>query len=153
MHATTKEQELRDDIRLLGRLLGDVIRAQEGAAVFDLIEQIRKLSVAYRRDADADADRALNRLLKSLSGDQAVSVIRAFTYFSHLANLAEDRDQIRCRTREARAGVESEGGLAVALQRLRDAAIGPAAITFHSSWSGLARPSTSCDMSSQTTYD
>ena len=42
MHATTKEQELRDDIRLLGRLLGDVIRAQEGAAVFDLIEQIRK---------------------------------------------------------------------------------------------------------------
>ncbi len=129
MHATTKEQELRDDIRLLGRLLGDVIRAQEGAAVFDLIEQIRKLSVAYRRDADADADRALNRLLKSLSGDQAVSVIRAFTYFSHLANLAEDRDQIRRRTREARAGVESEGGLAVALQRLRDAAIGPAAIT------------------------
>jgi len=128
MHASTKEQALRDDIRLLGRLLGDVIRTQEGAAVFDLIEQIRKLSVAYRRDADADADRALNRLLKSLSGDQAVSVIRAFTYFSHLANLAEDRDQIRRRTQDERAGVDSEGGLVVALERLRAAAIGPAAI-------------------------
>ena len=128
MHASTKEQALRDDIRLLGRLLGDVIRTQEGAEVFELIEQIRKLSVAYRRDADADADRALNRLLKSLSGDQAVSVIRAFTYFSHLANLAEDRDQIRRHTQAARAGAETEGSLAVALLRLRGAAIAPAAV-------------------------
>jgi hypothetical protein len=95
---------------------------------FELIEQIRKLSVAYRRDADADADRALNRLLKSLSGDQAVSVIRAFTYFSHLANLAEDRDQIRRHTQAARAGAETEGSLAVALLRLRGAAIAPAAV-------------------------
>ena len=79
------ERPLVEDIRLLGRILGDVIREQEGVEAFELIEQIRKLSVAFRRDADQDADKALKKLLKGLSGDQTVSVIRAFTYFSHLA--------------------------------------------------------------------
>ena len=46
------ERPLVEDIRLLGRILGDVIREQEGAEIFDLIEKIRKLSVAFRRDAD-----------------------------------------------------------------------------------------------------
>jgi phosphoenolpyruvate carboxylase len=40
-----------EDIRLLGRILGDVIREQEGEAAFELIEQVRQLSVAFRRDA------------------------------------------------------------------------------------------------------
>ncbi len=83
------EKPLVEDIRLLGRILGDVIRAQEGAEAYELVEQIRKLSVAFRRDADHDADKALKKLLKGLSGERAVSVIRAFTYFSHLANLAK----------------------------------------------------------------
>src|SRR5690242_19798450 len=95
--AKDNERPLREDIRLLGRILGDTVREQEGAAAFELVERIRKLSVAFRRDADHEADHALKTLLKSLSGDQAVSVIRAFTYFSHLANLAEDRHHIRRR--------------------------------------------------------
>lgn len=78
------ERPLVEDIRLLGRILGDVIREQEGVAAYELIEQVRKLSVAFRRDADQEADKALKKLLKSLTGDQTVSVIRAFTYFSHL---------------------------------------------------------------------
>ena len=91
------ERPLVEDIRLLGRILGDVIRVQEGPEAYELVEQIRKLSVAFRRDADHEADKALKKLLKSLPGDRAVSVIRAFTYFSHLANLAEDRHHIRRR--------------------------------------------------------
>ena len=63
------ERPLVEDIRLLGRILGDVIREQEGVEAFELIEQIRKLSVAFRRDADQDADKALKKLLKGLSGD------------------------------------------------------------------------------------
>ena len=86
--AKENERPLAEDIRLLGRILGDVIREQEGVDTFDLVERIRKLSVAFRRDADQEADRALKTLLKSLTGDEAVRVIRAFTYFSHLANLA-----------------------------------------------------------------
>src|SRR4249919_1146180 len=86
--ARDNERPLVEDIRLLGRILGDVIRDQEGVQAYELVEQIRKLSVAFRRDADPAADKALKQLLKSLTGEQTVSVIRAFTYFSHLANLA-----------------------------------------------------------------
>ncbi len=121
--APDKDQPLIDDIRLLGRILGDVIREQEGQKAFDLIEQIRQLSVAYRRHADQDADRALKKLLKGLSDDQTVSVIRAFTYFSHLANIAEDRHHIRRRAVHERAGDLQEGSLALALQRLKQAGI------------------------------
>jgi phosphoenolpyruvate carboxylase len=126
--ATQKEQPLINDIRFLGRILGDVIREQEGQAAFELIEQIRQLSVAFRRHADQSADKALKKLLKGLSGDQTVSVIRAFTYFSHLANLAEDRHHIRRRAVHERAGDVQEGSLAFTLQRLRKAGISPAEV-------------------------
>ncbi|MEY4026466.1 MAG: Phosphoenolpyruvate carboxylase, partial [Pseudomonadota bacterium] len=123
------ERPLVEDIRLLGRILGDVIRTQEGPEAYELVEQIRKLSVAFRRDADHEADKALKKLLKSLPGDRAVSVIRAFTYFSHLANLAEDRHHIRRRAIHERAGHTQEGSIDVALQRLRWAGITPKSIS------------------------
>ncbi|MEO6624273.1 MAG: phosphoenolpyruvate carboxylase, partial [Burkholderiaceae bacterium] len=122
------ERPLVEDIRLLGRILGDVIREQDGEEAFALVEQIRGLSVAFRRHADHDADRALKKLLSGLSGDQTVSVIRAFTYFSHLANLAEDRHHIRRRAIHERAGDTQEGSIEVALARLRWAGITDASI-------------------------
>lgn len=123
-----KDRPLVEDIRLLGRLLGDVIREQEGQAAFDLIEQIRQLSVAFRRDADAAADKTLKKLLKGLSDDQTVSVIRAFTYFSHLANLAEDRHHIRRRAIHEREGDVQPGSLDMALQRIQKAGISRQAV-------------------------
>ena len=77
-----KEQPLREDIRLLGRLLGEVIRDQEGREAYELVERIRQLSVAWRRAQDLAAGKQIDKLLKSLSNDQAVMVIRAFSYFS-----------------------------------------------------------------------
>jgi phosphoenolpyruvate carboxylase len=118
-----KDQPLIEDIRLLGRILGDVIRQQEGRTTYERIEQIRKLSVAFRRDADESADLELKKLLKALPSDQAVSVIRAFTYFSHLANLAEDRHHIRRRAVHERAGDLQIGSLEMTLSRLREASI------------------------------
>jgi phosphoenolpyruvate carboxylase len=126
--ARENEKPLIEDIRLLGRILGDVIREQEGVEAFELVERIRKLSVSFRRDADQEADRALKALLKSLSGEQTVSVIRAFTFFSHLANLAEDRHHIRRRVIHERAGDQQEGSIEVALARLRWAGITPRAV-------------------------
>ncbi|ALK92830.1 phosphoenolpyruvate carboxylase [Limnohabitans sp. 103DPR2] len=123
------ERPLVEDIRLLGRILGDVIREQEGAEIYELIEKIRKLSVAFRRDADHAADKALKKLLKGLPGDHAVSVIRGFTYFSHLANLAEDRHHIRRRAIHERVGDTQDGSIEVALQRLRWAGITPKIIS------------------------
>ncbi|WP_408633887.1 phosphoenolpyruvate carboxylase [Polaromonas glacialis] len=129
VRARNNERPLVEDIRLLGRILGDVIRDQEGVAAYELIEQVRTLSVAFRRDADQEADKALKTLLKDLSGDQTVSVIRAFTYFSHLANLAEDRHHIRRRAIHERAGDTQEGSIDVALARLRWAGIAPKTIS------------------------
>ncbi len=122
------ERPLVEDIRLLGRVLGEVIAEQEGVAAYELVEQIRTLSVAFRRDADAAADQSLKKLLKALSADQTVSVIRAFTYFSHLANLAEDRHHIRRRVIHERAGDTQQGSVDVALARLRWAGIAPKTI-------------------------
>lgn len=121
--AAEKNRPLVEDIRLLGRILGDVIREQEGKDAFELIERVRKLSVAYRLKSDAQAGRALDRLLKNLSGDQTVSVIRAFSYFSHLANIAEDRHHVRRRDHHERQGHLQEGSLAMSLERLADAGI------------------------------
>ncbi|MCP5145906.1 MAG: phosphoenolpyruvate carboxylase [Gammaproteobacteria bacterium] len=113
-----KNQPLIQDIRLLGRILGDVIREQEGRETFDLIERTRQLSVSYRLKSDAGAGKALGRLLKNLSIDQTVSVIRAFSYFSHLANLAEDRHHVRRRRVHERAGDLQEGMLELTFERL-----------------------------------
>jgi phosphoenolpyruvate carboxylase len=124
-----KNRPLVEDIRLLGRLLGDVIREQEGHDAFELIERVRQLSVAYRLKRDASAGRVLDRLLKNLSGDQTVSVIRAFSYFSHLANIAEDRHHVRRREHHEAQGHLQEGSLAMALERLFDAGLRASDIT------------------------
>ena len=126
--ARENERPLVEDIRMLGRVLGDVIRVQDGQVAFDLIEQIRKLSVAFRRHADQEADRALKKLLIGLTGEQTVSVIRAFTYYSHLVNLAEDRHHVRRRAFHERAGNTQEGSIDVALSRLRWAGVSPSTI-------------------------
>ncbi len=119
--AAAKNKPLVEDIRLLGRILGDVIREQEGVEAFELIERVRQLSVGYRLKADASAGRVLDRLLKNLSADQTVSVIRAFSYFSHLANIAEDRHHLRRRAVHERAGDVQDGSLALAFERLHRA--------------------------------
>jgi phosphoenolpyruvate carboxylase len=118
-----KERPLVEDIRLLGRILGDVIREHEGLESFELVEHVRKLSVAFRRHADDEAGNSLQSLLRGLSADQTVSVIRAFTYFSHLANLAEDRHHIRRREIHERAGDSQEGSIDVAVARCRWAGV------------------------------
>ncbi len=116
-----KNQPLVEDIRLLGRIIGDVIREQEGAPAFELIERVRKLSVAYRLKQDASAGRVLDRVLKNLSLDQTVSVVRAFSYFSHLANIAEDRHHVRRRLHHEAQGHLQEGSLGVCFERLHRA--------------------------------
>src|SRR5688572_12718015 len=121
-----KGRQLIEDVRLLGRILGEVIREQEGADTFELIERIRQLSVAYRLKHDAGAGEALDALLKTLSDRQTVRVIRAFSYFSHLANTAEDRHMVRRRQHHEELGHVREGSLALAFKRLAEGGI-PAA--------------------------
>jgi phosphoenolpyruvate carboxylase len=117
------EIPLIDDIRLLGKILGDIIREQEGESVYGLVEQVRKLSVAFHRDANQKANHELSKLLKGLTSDSAVKVLRAFTYFSHLANLAEDRHHIRRRVAYERNGSYQDGSIFMAMKKLHAAGV------------------------------
>jgi phosphoenolpyruvate carboxylase len=122
-----KDLPLRDDIRLLGRILGDTVREQGGAAVFDTVEHIRQNSVRFRRDEDSGARRALETMLNSLAPTKALQIIRAFGFFSHLANIAEDQHHIRrTRAHGLTTSAPREGSMAHALACAREAGIAPA---------------------------
>src|SRR5260370_23088566 len=93
--ALEEDARLRNDIRLLGRILGHTVRDQEGADVFDLVERIRQTSIRFHRDDDQPARRELEIILDSMSISETLRIVRAFSYFSHLANIAEDQNNIR----------------------------------------------------------
>lgn len=125
-----KDLPLKEDIRLLGRILGDTVRAQEGEAVFDLIEHIRQTSIRFRRNDDVAARRELEAMLDSLSREQTTHVIRAFSYFSHLANIAEDQHHIRRSRAHAIAGsAPREGTMARAIARATEEGVTPQQVT------------------------
>ncbi len=122
--AEDKEERLREDRRLLGRLLGDVISEQLGEATREKIEAIRQTAVRFRRTesdpalaAEAAPVKAeLEARLNALSMDETLYVARAFSYFSHLLNIAEDTHQNRRRQAHAEArSAPRQGSFAFAL--------------------------------------
>lgn len=119
-----KERQLGEDVRLLGRLLGDTLREQEGAACFDLIESIRQTAVRFRRDRDLAARQALESTLLGIDHNTAISVVRAFSFFSQLANIAEDLHHIRRRrAHQLASSPPHEGSLALTFTRTQQAGI------------------------------
>ena len=119
-----KDEPLRADIRLLGRKLGEVVRDQEGGEIFALIESVRQTSLRFHRDEDAGARDELDQMLTTLSRHGAIQTIRAFSYFSHLANIAEDQHHIRRNRAHRIAGTEPrDGSLALALKRVTESGI------------------------------
>ncbi len=99
-----KDGPLREDIRFLGTVLGDTIREQEGEAIFDIVEQVRQTSVRFHRTRDATEADGLKATLDALSPAEAALVVRSFSYFSHLANIAEDAHHRRRTRAHAVAG-------------------------------------------------
>lgn len=123
-------EPLRHDIRLLGRLLGEVIEECEGKRVFDTIETLRRTAVKFRREGDDADSKLLEQRVKRLQGSDPNSVARAFSYFLHLANIAEDRDQNRRQRARAltddtpargslREAIQILGGQGVSVARIR----------------------------------
>jgi phosphoenolpyruvate carboxylase len=95
-------EPMRADIRLLGAILGDTVREQNGDEVFDLVERARVEAFRVRR---SEIDRAeMARMFDGIDIHQAIPVIRAFSHFALLANVAEDIH------RERRRGVHVEAG-------------------------------------------
>jgi phosphoenolpyruvate carboxylase len=122
-----KELLLREDRRLLGRLLGEVIREQAGEEALERIERIRQIAVRFHREGGGKASRSreeLERELDSLDPVQTLHLVRAFSYFSHLLNIAEDEQQHRRRRAHAAAGSPRRGGsFSYALERAREAGL------------------------------
>ncbi len=95
-------EPMREDIRLLGAILGETVREQNGEPVFDLVERARVESFRVRR---SEIDRAqLARLFDGIDIHQAIPVIRAFSHFALLANVAEDIHRERRRAVHVAAG-------------------------------------------------
>ncbi|MDP3802793.1 phosphoenolpyruvate carboxylase [Brevundimonas sp.] len=119
------DDRLRDEVRLLGGLLGEVIRDEGGQGLYDRIEAVRQASVAYHRDsASQDASR-LEALLAELSLDDAVGLAHGFAVFSLLANVAEDRAGKRRAREQTSAGARPDTPEG-ALERLKAAGRSPA---------------------------
>lgn len=100
---------LRDDVRELGVILGEVLREQAGGAFFDRVEAVRRAAVA-RRDGDAQAEEALIRLLGEPGTSEAANaaeatllLVRAFSMYFHAVNTAERVHRIRRRREHARS--------------------------------------------------
>jgi phosphoenolpyruvate carboxylase len=130
---TNKDEPLRNDIRLLGRILGDTVREQEGDAIFDIVERVRQTAVRFARDGDPEAGKTtraeLAALLDPLSRDTTQAVVRAFSYFLQLANIAEDEHHIRRRRAHDLAGSPPrEGSLVHALDQLAESKVGQEAV-------------------------
>jgi phosphoenolpyruvate carboxylase len=122
------DSQLRRDVRLLGRLLGEVLIEQEGQSLFDLEERVRRLSIERRRGPKSGRRAAatqLAALLREMPLGQAEPVLRAFSTYFRLVNLAEQHHRIR-RTRERaiRGGQEAQrGSLEAVMQALKQAGI------------------------------
>ncbi len=119
------QARLRDDIRYLGRLLGDTLRALEGDPIYELIEQIRTLSIRFHRDGDDASEQQLKDLLARIDTAGTVRVARAFSFFYQLANICEDVHLNR-RHRQMRksSAAREDGDFELALERIQAAGIG-----------------------------
>ena len=95
IHDHSKLSPLRRDVHMLGTLLGQVLIQQEGRPFFDVEERIRRLSIASRRSGGPRQWAKLRRLVERLPAPTAEKIIRAFSVFFQLVNLAEDSHRVR----------------------------------------------------------
>ncbi|MFM9434258.1 phosphoenolpyruvate carboxylase [Janthinobacterium sp. CG_23.3] len=126
-----KDELLSGDIRQLGRLLGDAIRSHLGEVAYERIENVRQLAIRFRRDNDEQARGQLADSLQALSQEESTQLIRAFSYFSLLANIAEDQHHIRRTRAHLIAGSKPrQGSLANAVGKVYAADQGDALLGF-----------------------
>ena len=115
---------LRDDIRLLGRLLGESIKELEGEQVFSVVEKVRQHAIRFTRSRDSGSDIEMAEALNSLPQESSISVVRAFSYFLHLVNIAEDQHHIRLhRQRVGDTTAPLPSSLVCALDRLAESGV------------------------------
>ena len=120
---------LRDNVRLLGEMLGQTLQEQEGEALYELVERVRRTAVEGRSQGMADME-GLARALGTLEPEVLLDVARAFSQFLNLANIAEQHNRLRLRRN--RHEYDAEPGeaqrLSEVVKRLLDHGISESAI-------------------------
>ena len=120
---------LRDDVRLLGELLGETLRRQEGQPLFDRVERVRALA-KRTRVASPDGFETLASELRAMPVESALPIARSFAHFLNLANVAEQHHRVRRRRayqRDPRARPQP-GSVEETLPRLLSSGIGADAL-------------------------
>ena len=116
-----KDAPLRRDINLLGRVLGRVLIEQEGQGLFETEEEIRTLCKRLRFDYDPELDARLRQRIDAMSVGELRRIVRAFSVYFQLVNIAERYHRVR-RRRQYEASPENppqRASLASALARLK----------------------------------
>lgn len=112
------DRALREDVRLLGNLLGETLKSHAGDNLFNLVEQIRALSKAAR-DGQVEAEKQLQHIFLNLQDDEILPLTRAFSYFLNFANIAEQYHVVRNRRQsELNEQVPSSNPLVTLFEKL-----------------------------------
>jgi phosphoenolpyruvate carboxylase len=106
------------DVRELGALVGDVLEAQTSTDAFETVEELRTTAIDYR-NGEIDSRDALDRTLRSLDPENAVTVARAFTTYFEMVNLAEERERVRAIRTASQEGSLADS-LSAAVESLAD---------------------------------
>jgi phosphoenolpyruvate carboxylase len=118
-----KDAELREDVHMLGALVGEVIREQGGDALFEAVEQDRQAAIA-RRDGSAEGARELSTRTRDVPAAQARDLVRSFSLWFEMVNMAEKVHRIRRRRQYLNEGTTQPGGIVEAVTRLKAQGLG-----------------------------
>jgi phosphoenolpyruvate carboxylase len=119
-----KDKALKDDVRRLGRLVGQIVEEQGGEALFDLVEAARRSAIAHR-EGDSGATAGLEGLIRELAPQTAADFVRAFSTYFQMVNMAEKVHRIRRRRAYLKDSSRPQPlGLLDIMQRLNASGIG-----------------------------
>ena len=124
------DDRLREDVRLLGALVGEVLKEQGGDDLFDAVEHLRTTSIALRGQEQRDAAAERRRLdwIERQPTGRVLELVRAFSVYFHIINLAEQNHRIRTLGQRARTGAPVHESITAALTALREQGADEAAV-------------------------
>jgi phosphoenolpyruvate carboxylase len=116
---------LRADVHLLGGLVGEVLKEQGGPDLFDAVEHVRTTAIALRSrgSANARSEQSLLRWAQQQSNDRLLQLVRAFSVYFHLINLAEQQHRVRTLRERGQSGAPLHESVAAGVTLLRDSGV------------------------------
>src|ERR671912_2199584 len=125
-----KDDPLRRDINLLGRMLGRILIEQEGEELFETEEEVRLLCKRLRFDYDPELDKRLRRRIDAMSVEELLRIVRAFSVYFQLVNIAERYHRVRRRRQNesSPSNPPQRASVASAIARLKQEGVGTATL-------------------------